>query len=174
QLAQLGLAFGLNSAFLKFSRTAERQADDWGSQIMYDTGYDPRAMAQFFEIIQKQAGSQSLEFLSDHPNPGNRIQDVSKLIPQLGPSKSFGYGNSGEFEQIKRRVSQLQANAPSNPMRSGARPPAPSRGARNFTSDYFSISYPDNWQTFGERNGTAAIVPPESIGSRQEGAPPEI
>ena len=48
-LAQLGAGFALNSILLKYSRTAESQADIMGTQILYDSGYDPRALAQFFE-----------------------------------------------------------------------------------------------------------------------------
>ena len=51
-LAQLGASFAVNSILLKYSRTAESQADIMGTQILYDAGYDPRAMAQFFQKIE--------------------------------------------------------------------------------------------------------------------------
>src|SRR3990167_2327993 len=94
QLAQLGIAFGANSAFLKFSRDAERQADELGAQILYDAGYDPKAMAEFFETIEKESGNRAVEFLSSHPNPGNREKNILQLIPKLGPSKSYSADNS--------------------------------------------------------------------------------
>src|SRR3990170_6708059 len=53
-LAQLGADFAVNSVLLKYSRTAESQADIMGTQILYDSGYDPRAMAQFFEKIEHE------------------------------------------------------------------------------------------------------------------------
>ena len=40
-LAQLGIGFGLNSMFLKYSRTAEKQADILGARMMADVGYGP-------------------------------------------------------------------------------------------------------------------------------------
>lgn len=179
QLAQLGISFGINSAFLKFSRNAESQADELGSQIMYDAGYDPRELAQFFETIQSQGGNQSLGFLSDHPNPGNRIQDVDRLIPKLGPSKGLAT-DSPDFEQFKRRVSQL-APAPSGSQRGQAGPsgqmqppPAPSRSLRNFDANFFSIDYPDNWQLAGQESGAVSIVPPEGIISGGQRGFPEI
>jgi len=109
QLAQLGIAFGVNSVFLKFSRSAEQQADEQGAQILYDAGYDPRAMAQFFETIAKESGGGgSLEFLASHPNPGNRERNVLALIPKLGPTKSFPADDT-EFAAMQRRVSDLPA-----------------------------------------------------------------
>ena len=44
-VAQLGASFAVSSILLKYSRTAESQADIMGTQILYDSGYDPRAMA---------------------------------------------------------------------------------------------------------------------------------
>src|SRR5437870_4203129 len=41
-LAQLGIGLGLNSLFLKYSRDAESQADLMGTQILHDSGYQPR------------------------------------------------------------------------------------------------------------------------------------
>src|SRR5947208_2782321 len=54
-VTQLG-AFTAGSVLLKYSRTAETQADVLGTQILYDAGYDPRALAQFFEKLQAQGG----------------------------------------------------------------------------------------------------------------------
>src|SRR5260370_10113788 len=51
-LAQVGAGFTLNSIVLKYSRDDEMQADVLGTQILYDAGYDPRALAQFFEKIE--------------------------------------------------------------------------------------------------------------------------
>lgn len=66
-LAQLGAGFAVNSILLKYSRTAESQADIMGWQILYDSGYDPRAMAQFLEKIQAQdKGGQPVAFFSSH------------------------------------------------------------------------------------------------------------
>src|SRR3954451_8307632 len=48
QLARLGLQFGLGSVFMKYSRDAESEADRVGSKIMYEAGYAPMALADFF------------------------------------------------------------------------------------------------------------------------------
>jgi len=84
-VAQLGASFAVSSILLKYSRTAESQADIMGTQILYDSGYDPRAMAQFFETIEaQQKGSGPVEFFSNHPSPENRIERANQEVNALG------------------------------------------------------------------------------------------
>ena len=177
QLAQLGMGFGLNSVFLKFSRSAERQADQQGAQMLYDAGYDPRAMSQFFEIIEAESGNRGIEFLSSHPNPGNRQTDVMDLIPSLGPRKSFSDRNS-EFERMKLRASELADAEPAEQRRSESlepsQPEEPSRRFQYFNADFFSIGYPDNWDIYGEGTSTLTMVPPQGIIQAGEDALPAI
>src|SRR6266849_1060552 len=106
QAAQLGISFGVGSYFLKNSRQAETEADLLGTDIMYDTGFDPHAMSQFFQKLEAQGGSRGPQFLSDHPNPGNRAQWVSQEVSTLAP-KQFR-GDSAEFRTIKQRVSGMK------------------------------------------------------------------
>src|ERR1051326_2230843 len=75
-LGQLGVGFGLNSLFLKYSRDAETQADLMGTQILHDAGYDPRAMVNFFEKLHQVSKERTSQFFSDHPVPENRISNV--------------------------------------------------------------------------------------------------
>ncbi len=103
QLAQMGIGFGVNSILMKNSRDAESQADQVGAYVLYHAGYDPRAMAQFFEIIEKKYPQRTLEFFSDHPSPENRIQKVDAIIPQLGPAGQ-GKTDSPEFQAVKKRL----------------------------------------------------------------------
>jgi Zn-dependent protease with chaperone function len=109
-LAQLGADFATNSLLLKYSRTAESQADEMGTQILYDSGYDPRAMAQFFQKIQAEDKSgRPVEFFSNHPNPDNRLERVDQEIGLLGGSPRGGKTDSREFQDIKRYVLSLPA-----------------------------------------------------------------
>ena len=79
-LTQMGLSLGVNSILLRNSRNAESQADEVGTYILYQAGYDPRAMAQFFETVEKKYPRKTIQFLSDHPNPENRIKNVDSEI----------------------------------------------------------------------------------------------
>jgi len=78
-----GTQFGLGAAFLRFGRDFERQADLEGAQIMALAGYDPHEMANMFKTIEKQSGSGGPEWLSDHPNPGNRYDYINKEAAAL-------------------------------------------------------------------------------------------
>ncbi|MCI0337387.1 MAG: M48 family metallopeptidase [Acidobacteria bacterium] len=73
--------FGLNTLFLKHSRSAEQEADSLGMQIMRRAGYNPYGMISFLQTIQRHSGGRSVEFLSSHPNPENRI---ARLERELG------------------------------------------------------------------------------------------
>jgi predicted Zn-dependent protease len=105
-LAQYGIGFGVQSIMLHNSRSMEAQADSVGTYILYQAGYDPHAMAQFFQIIEEKYPQRTIQFFSDHPNPGNRIKAVDEEIPQLGPSKNWTT-DSPRFHAVKNHVLSL-------------------------------------------------------------------
>ncbi len=116
QLAQLGISFGVNSILLRNSRSAESQADEVGTYILYQAGYDPYGMAQFFQIIQQKYPQRTIQFFSDHPNPGNRIRNVDEEIPRLGPKKNWKT-DSPEFEAVKQKLQNMPPAPKSAPPR---------------------------------------------------------
>lgn len=72
-------AVGLQAAFMKFSRDNEHEADRVGVQIMSRAGYDPRAMADFFDLLQAQRRRNPgavARFFSSHPAPVNRSANI--------------------------------------------------------------------------------------------------
>lgn len=117
QLAQIGIGLGANSMLLKFSRNAESQADLMGSHLMAEAGYDPMEMAHFFQKLNSLSGSPGTgfagkvaQFMSDHPNPGNReaaIEQEARLLPQ----KNYGY-QTGDFKKMKEVVARIHEPAP--------------------------------------------------------------
>jgi predicted Zn-dependent protease len=72
-----GAQFGLGATFLRFSRDYEKQADLLGVQMMARAGYNPRDLAHMFETIENQGSSAPTQWLSDHPNPGNRVEYIN-------------------------------------------------------------------------------------------------
>src|SRR5215467_14506034 len=52
-LTSLG-TFAVGGVLLRYSRSAESQADVMGTQVLYDSGYDPRALSQFFEKLEAE------------------------------------------------------------------------------------------------------------------------
>ncbi len=119
-LAQLGASFAVNSILLKYSRSAETEADIMGTQILYDAGYDPRAMVRFFEKIEaQQKGGGQVEFFSNHPSPDNRIERANQEVTALGGVRRGAVTNSGQFDQNKRYVQALPAPK-GQPVQAGA------------------------------------------------------
>lgn len=96
-----GSQFGLGTYFLKFSRAYESQADQLGAEVMARAGYDPREMANMFKTIEQEGGANGPEFLSDHPNPGNRYSTILEEAKSLHVN---GNANSGQFAAIQERV----------------------------------------------------------------------
>jgi hypothetical protein len=93
----IGSVAGLD--FLRMGRDAEKQADLLGAGILYDTGYDPRGLPQFFETIQAKYGAGGAQLLSDHPNPGNRTEYVNAEIATL-PRRSGATVTTAEFTRV--------------------------------------------------------------------------
>ena len=79
-----GSQFGLGAWLMKYSREYEKQADLLGVQIMARAGFDPRHLAHMFEAIEKEAaGKTPPQWLSSHPNPGNRVQYINEEAAKL-------------------------------------------------------------------------------------------
>ena len=171
QLGQLGLGLGVESLLLRNSRTAETQADEVGTYILYQAGYDPHAMAQFFQIIAKKYPQRTLQFFSDHPNPENRIKDVDREIAQLGPPRG-ARANTPEFAEVKQRLAALapppehkgvpKIDANKQP------PPLPSANLIPYDGKVFTLDYPDNWQAQRGEDGVA-LFPPGGMVTGAEG-----
>jgi predicted Zn-dependent protease len=109
RLAQLGIGLGANSVILKFSRTAESQADLMGSHLMSEAGYDPMEMARFFHKLNAQDGH-GLQFLSDHPNPDNRERAIQQEARALPPNRYLS--DTGEFKKMKDAVAKIHEPKP--------------------------------------------------------------
>src|SRR5690606_12235747 len=104
QLAQLGLGIGailrpdlagvidlagtgLGLLFLKYGRDDERQSDELGVRYMTRANYDPRVAPQVFVMLERASAIEGAgrvpEWLSTHPDPGNRAQHLTQLVADL-------------------------------------------------------------------------------------------
>lgn len=108
QIAQQGIGLGAGLDFLHMSRDDERQADLLGVGTLYDAGYDPRGLPQFFETIQAKYGAGGAQLLSDHPNPGDRMQYVNAEIATL-PRRANPVVTSAAFTRVKAQAAQQKA-----------------------------------------------------------------
>jgi len=105
-LGQLGAGVAGGVLTMKYSRTDEAQADAVGAIIMYKAGYDPHYMAQFFQKLASMGGA-GPQFLSDHPNPGNREHAIEEEV-QNWPPKNF-LSDSPTFGPVKKNAEGVRA-----------------------------------------------------------------
>ena len=107
-LSQLGINLGANSVLLKFSRSAETEADLLGTRLMHNAGYNPAELANFFRKLEAEGGNQNKlveMFMASHPNPGNRVQAVQKEAKSL-PSRTYN-GETGQFRSMQALVAKV-------------------------------------------------------------------
>jgi Zn-dependent protease with chaperone function len=180
-LAQ-GSQLGLGTLMLRYSRDFEKQADLLGAQIMARAGYDPRALAHMFETIERQAassGGTDPQWMSDHPNPGNRTEyinqeaasltiatpaDVSGFEPvkvafaSLAPAKSMGdlararKTSGGGSGVAAGNAGGLTVGTPGEPI------PPPSTEYRTIKGGtVFQAAIPSNWKTLSSKNAIRAV-----------------
>ncbi len=63
-----------------YSRAFERQADQAAVSILKRSGYDPQALVEMLEEMQKHLQPGGRDFARTHPAPESRIADIRKLI----------------------------------------------------------------------------------------------
>jgi beta-barrel assembly-enhancing protease len=172
---------GISAAFLRYSRDYERQADTLGAQIMANAGYDPRELANMFRILEQQGGKGGPEFLSSHPNPGNRFEAINREAQLLRVTNPVR--NTDEFYQAQARLrdmprarsmEEIGRNAPRNTQDS--RYPDDARVGRvEYPSSRYRVvsagnllrlQVPDNWRQLGG-NSELTFVPEGAYGQVQ-------
>ena len=183
---QQGSQFGLGTLLLKYSRDYEKQADLLGAQIMARAGYDPNDLGRMFETIEKQSKSRGgVEWLSSHPNPGNRSQYIAAEARQLpvAPRASTDSGfqsvrqafagqpaarSMGELAQAQSGGSGNGGTASAGGLGAAGTPgqPVPPPSARMRTErggSVFQVSVPNNWRTLSA-NSFIRYVPENGYG----------
>jgi predicted Zn-dependent protease len=72
---------------LRYGREDELESDRLGFQFMTKAGYNPKGIVELMQILAsaKQGGKQP-EFLSTHPDPGNRVQRLNALMTDNFPN----------------------------------------------------------------------------------------
>lgn len=176
-LAQMGIGLGANSVLIGFSRSMESEADLLGAYTMAKAGYNPLEMARFFEKLEAQRGNPNWlvsRFLSDHPNPGNRIQAIDEQLPYMprGPYNA----EEGDLAHIRQVVEQLtaakngfprvQSQEPAGQSPAAGRMDPPVIGLSGSVREYkgsfqggaIAFSYPQEWRVEVNRDGSLLVT----------------
>lgn len=175
-VAQTAGQLGSAAILTSYSREYETQADTLGAQIMANAGYDPRDLANMFRTIERQSsGSRGPEFLSSHPNPENRYENINREAQLLRVNNPVQ--NTAQFERIQSKLrrlpgaqsmSEIEQNGGQNPMGNGryeSRVNYPSTRTRTYTGgNFLRVNVPDNWQVF-ETQSSVTFAPQGAYGS---------
>lgn len=179
--AQLGAA-GAAVWMTKYSRAYETQADTLGVQIMANAGYDPQDLANVFKTIQQQNGGRGApEWLSDHPDPGNRIENITREASRLRISQN-PIKLTRDFERVQARfrglpparsMAELEkehpGSGPGTATASGrysGSVQVPSVRTRLYAGlSGVSVSVPANWREFTD-NGDVQFAPEGAYGEQ--------
>lgn len=82
--AQMASLVG-NMINMKYGRGDELESDELGVIIMAQAGYDPHSLKGVMEILASASGGSQPEFMSTHPDPGNRVENINDTIEQEFP-----------------------------------------------------------------------------------------
>ena len=71
---------------LRYGRGLETEADEKSVEYLADTKYNCAGASSFFEKLEAEGGARQPEFLSTHPNPGNRVDNITQTAAGIGCS----------------------------------------------------------------------------------------
>lgn len=103
-LAQIATQILAGGALARFSREAEREADERGIQAMAAAGYNPIGMATMFEELLEHRKSRPggvEQFFSTHPLTEERVRDARNRAQRIGDRGTL---DEPGFQEAKRRV----------------------------------------------------------------------
>lgn len=93
------IQMGANLISLSFSRSDETEADMKSVEYLYHTPYDARGASYFFEKLKKENKDEgTVEFVSTHPNPDNRVLKIHEKWQELGAK--VGKKNIDNYQKL--------------------------------------------------------------------------
>jgi len=164
QAIYTGSEIGAGLTIMKYGREYERQADLLGAQIMARAGYNPVEMANMFRTIEKEGGRGGPEWMSSHPNPGNRY---NAIVAEAKSLPIEGNANTGQFQSVQARLNTMspaptaeqiaRGQGRTGPVGTGGRtvrvePPSSSYRTHQ-PADFLRVSVPSNWDDVDGNDG---------------------
>lgn len=142
---------GVGLLLLKFSRDNESESDRLGVRYAIEAGYDARALADFFDTLDRLAGpaAQRLpEWASTHPAPAGRAAQVAEIAAPLVEGLDLAVGRREHLQRIDGMVFGI------NP-REGV------MEGRTFVHPdlLFQVDFPDGWAVQNTR--TVVMAAPD-------------
>jgi beta-barrel assembly-enhancing protease len=107
QAAIVGAQAASIQSQLDYTREYEREADRSGIDLLSKTGFDSRAMASFFERLQRNNrvyDTNAPQYLRTHPLTSDRIADIQNRVEQL-PTQTVK--DSLAFQLVRAKLRAL-------------------------------------------------------------------
>jgi hypothetical protein len=142
-------------------------------------------MANMFKTIEAEGGRSGPEWLSSHPNPGNRYNNINREAQSL---RVQGNANTGQFASIKSRLGGMSAaytaeqiakgqarstggNTPVGTSgRTAVRVEPPSSQYRTHQpANFLKVAVPANWAPAGSGEGGVTYAPEGGVFQSQGG-----
>jgi predicted Zn-dependent protease len=99
---------------LKYSRDQESESDESGVDYSRKAGYDPRQLANVFEVFEqlKEGRESPPAWLSTHPVDADRVEHVNELVAKRYPRvvKTDGAGLIRNTPQWERLIAKLNSD----------------------------------------------------------------
>ncbi len=87
----------------RYDRDIEENSDTLAFRVVYEAGYNPRAMIQFLETVERRPAGQT-PFRSRHPGPGSRLADLEAVMKQYYAEADTREFNAHRFETTTTRI----------------------------------------------------------------------
>ena len=148
---------GLGVLFLKYGRDDETQADELGFRYMTRIGYDPHEMTEMFKTLDRMSGNGARgtpEWLSTHPDPGNRVAKTNERI--AASAQSFSKAKIDHDVFLRRIDGMIFGDDP----RQGYF----EQTTFNHPTLKFRFAFPAGWKT---QNSASAVIGASAQGDAQ-------
>jgi predicted Zn-dependent protease len=135
--------------FLKFGRDDERQADELGVRYMSRVGYDPVQLSGVMAMLGQVTaggGGGPPEWLSTHPNPANREQDIIRMADEAEVALDPALVRREEY--LPRLDGMTYGENPREGFFEGPRFYHPDMA--------FQFDFPDGWETANSKQAVQA------------------
>ena len=162
QLTKLGISFGVDAPFLKYTRDQELEANLTALGLLAAARFDPNALGTVLDNVDGAA------FVFNHPHSENVLEDLDAEIERLAPAPGRRAYATPEFKNF---TSALQRIAYPVVEKEPAEEVASDATSSVFThpQDFYRLGHPAGWQVTRTGPNGGIIAPADGVQSSRAG-----
>jgi hypothetical protein len=161
QLTKLGISFGVDASFLRYSRDQELEANLMAVRLLIGAHFDPNALGALLDNVS------GATFVFNHPHSENPVEDLDVEIERLSPAAPRRAHATPEFRAFQAALQKIAYPAVEK---------EPEEVANDATSsifthpmDFYRLGYPSGWQVTRTGPNGAIIAPTDGVQTRRAG-----